>query len=122
MVSKYIYVVRLRIYEYGTGYILINNVCIQINNAMNVFLSSVDTGVIIETRYVGGDIFEGTVELNILSSGETMEGSFVFTETLLFTQKLGGYNTRDFDIRAMIPVICTSGSEPIAECLAREQL
>ena len=87
---------------------------------MNVFLSDVETGVIIETGYVSGDIFEGTVSLRITSSGEIMEGSFVFSEALLFTQKLGGYITKDFDIRAMIPKVCVSGGEPISECLAKE--
>lgn len=81
---------------------------------MIVFLSEFDSETIIETQYVSGDIFENTVELMDMSTGDIINGTFNFGETLVFTQKLGGYNTKNFDIRAMIPHECKE--YPVKEC------
>jgi len=64
---------------------------------MNVFLSEVgdSENTIIETIYVTGDELDGTIELVNSENGESMSGSFQFSDFLIFEQKLGGYNSKD---------------------------
>ena len=83
---------------------------------MFVFLSEIDTNDIIETQYINGHMFNNTVQL-LASDGSIMEGSFVFSETLIFMQKLGGYETKMFDIRAMIPLSCVDNESSIRTCI-----
>jgi len=59
---------------------------------MNIFLSEVENdNNIIETVFMSGNVFDNTVELFVPSTQEVMSGTFFFTDTLIFEQKLGGF-------------------------------
>jgi len=88
---------------------------------MNIFLSEVENdNNIIETVFMSGNVFDNTVELFVPSTQEVMSGTFFFTDTLIFEQKLGGFASKSFDIRAMIPASCEN--EPVKTCLENETL
>ena len=89
---------------------------------MNVFLSEVgdSENTIIETIYVTGDELDGTIELVNSENGESMSGSFQFSDVLIFEQKLGGYNTKSWDIRGILPNSCIDS--PAKTCLENEIL
>ena len=73
---------------------------------------------ILEFHYLGGDSEYGKIYLQNVSSGEQLEGTILFEETITLSVSKGGeFKMENYDILGPIPSSCTNSSGSVAGCL-----